>query len=89
MLIHFYDTPAEFSPPATYYTSIPAVIDRQAPRRYDAAALRDIKKVLESGTCPMEEYDSVAMDLMDECIELASDRKFWSFDVNDSVCLAH
>ncbi|CDZ97178.1 RNA-binding protein (contains RRM and Pumilio-like repeats) [Phaffia rhodozyma] len=64
---------AEFSPPATYYTSVPSVVDQSATRRYDAAALRDVKKALENGNCSIEEFNTFAMDLMEECVELASD----------------
>ncbi|KAM0755367.1 hypothetical protein T439DRAFT_320058 [Meredithblackwellia eburnea MCA 4105] len=65
-------------PPATYYTSIPqqALIDPALARRYvnaDAPRLRDIRKKLDTAQTSIEEIDSIAFDLVDECVALSSD----------------
>lgn len=73
---------ADFASPATYYSTIPPVSDRTTqPRRYDIGALRDTKKRLDVGVGQPGDYDEVAMELMDDCVELSSDREplffFW------------
>ncbi|KWU46568.1 ARM repeat-containing protein, partial [Rhodotorula sp. JG-1b] len=64
-------------PPKMYYTSIPLAVlnDPRFARRYsqhDAPRLREIRKRLE-GEFDQEEADSIAQDLMDEVVPLASD----------------
>ncbi|GAA5978156.1 hypothetical protein JCM10908_004250 [Rhodotorula pacifica] len=64
-------------PPKMYYTSIPLAVlnDPRFARRYsqhDAPRLREIRKRLE-GEINEEEADSIAHDLMDEVVPLASD----------------
>ncbi|GJJ12180.1 hypothetical protein Clacol_006421 [Clathrus columnatus] len=65
---------AEFRPPSMYYTTIPAVSDKQQNRKWDAARLRELRKRLDSGSMSSEEVDEIARDLLDgELVELASD----------------
>ncbi|KAL8284285.1 hypothetical protein RQP46_005034 [Phenoliferia psychrophenolica] len=64
--------------PATYYSSIPqhALTDPSLARRYvnaDAPRLRDIRKRLDSPQITADEVDSIAYDLVDESVALASD----------------
>ncbi|GAA5957631.1 hypothetical protein JCM3765_001461 [Sporobolomyces pararoseus] len=64
-------------PPMTYYHSIPLNVmnDPRWARRYgpsDATRLREIRKKLD-GELPQEEVDSLAHELLDEVIPLASD----------------
>lgn len=63
---------ADFSPPATYYSTIPLINDRSA-KRFDAAKLRDIKKGLEA--CTIVEIDAVANEVMEDAVDLSSDRE--------------
>ncbi|ORY61951.1 hypothetical protein BCR35DRAFT_334920 [Leucosporidium creatinivorum] len=68
---------AEPRPPVTYYTSIPlhAMNDPRLSRRYssaDAPRLREIRKRLDS-QISVEEVDSIAYDLLEECVALSSD----------------
>lgn len=66
---------AEFAPPATYYTSIPLINDRSA-KRFDAAKLREMKKKLENPACTVVEIDAVANDVMEDAVDLSSDREY-------------
>ncbi|GAA5874960.1 hypothetical protein JCM3774_000460 [Rhodotorula dairenensis] len=64
-------------PPKMYYSSIPLAVlnDPRFARRYaqhDGPRLREIRKRLE-GEIDEEEVDSIAQDLMDEVVPLASD----------------
>ncbi|GAA5996214.1 uncharacterized protein JCM10292_007465 [Rhodotorula paludigena] len=64
-------------PPQTYYTSIPLAVlsDPRFARRYshnEAPRLREIRKRLDSELATAE-ADSIATDLMDEIVPLASD----------------
>jgi protein JSN1 len=57
-----------------YYTTIPAVADRQQSRRWDASKLRELRKRLDSGGMTNEEVDEVAKDFLDgEIVDLAAD----------------
>ncbi|GAA5848606.1 hypothetical protein JCM8547_004571 [Rhodosporidiobolus lusitaniae] len=63
--------------PVTYYTSIPLAVlnDPRWARRYtqnDAPRLREIRKRLD-GEPPQSEVDTMAYDLLDEVVPLASD----------------
>lgn len=68
----------EFATPATYYTAIPLINDRTLNRRFDAAKLREIKKRLENPACSIEDFDEVANEVMDDAVDLSSDREFLS-----------
>ncbi|KAI5480287.1 RNA binding protein Jsn1 [Pseudohyphozyma bogoriensis] len=64
--------------PVQYYTAIPtsAITDPTIARRYvnaDAPRLREIRKRLDSPQVSIEEIDSIAYELADECVGLASD----------------
>ncbi|CAG8593639.1 12323_t:CDS:2 [Acaulospora morrowiae] len=59
--------------PTTYYTSIPPVGDPNPNRKPDASRLREIRKRLDSGHCLPKEVESIAIEIMDECVELSSD----------------
>jgi hypothetical protein len=66
----------EFPQPATYYSTIPQVPDRAGqPRRYDVSSLRETKKRLEMAAGQGSAvFDEIAVDLLDDCVDLASDR---------------
>ncbi|KAF8520221.1 hypothetical protein BU17DRAFT_46904 [Hysterangium stoloniferum] len=65
---------SDFRPPTMYYTTIPAVADRQQSRRWDASKLRELRKRLDSNGMTGEEVDEVAKDFLDgEIVDLAAD----------------
>ncbi|CAG8465443.1 5722_t:CDS:2 [Paraglomus occultum] len=59
--------------PVNYFTSIPPVADPNPSRKPDASRLREIRKRLDSGHCSAKEVESIAVEVMDECVELSSD----------------
>lgn len=64
---------AEFRPPVTYYTSIPLVSEVSSNRRFDTARLRDLRKTIDSGSCSVEDIDSMALEFINDIVDLASD----------------
>lgn len=57
-----------------YYTTIPAILDKQQTRNWDAAKLRDLRKKLDSSSMTAEEIDEIAKNYLDgELVDLASD----------------
>jgi protein JSN1 len=44
-----------------------------AERVYDASALREVRKKIDSGSCTQDEIEEIALDLLDEIAELSSD----------------
>ncbi|CAG8468898.1 1486_t:CDS:10 [Paraglomus brasilianum] len=59
--------------PINYFTNIPPVADPNPSRKPDASRLREIRKRLDSGHCSAKEVESIAAEVMDECVELSSD----------------
>lgn len=57
-----------------YYTTIPAISEKQQTRNWDAAKLRDLRKKLDSSSMTAEEIDEIAKNYLDgELVDLASD----------------
>jgi protein JSN1 len=52
---------------------IPAVSEPNSARMYDAPRLRDIRKRIDNGTCGLQEIEQIAIDMLPEIAELASD----------------
>lgn len=75
LLVH--NCTIDFSPPASYYSAIPVINDRATTRRFDAAKLREIKKRLDSPLATSADFDEVATDVMEECVDLSSDRELF------------
>ncbi|KAG0173107.1 hypothetical protein DFQ30_008892 [Apophysomyces sp. BC1015] len=69
------DGPAfeELHIPQNYFSSIAAAPELGQSRKVDTARLRDIRKRLDAGHVPTKELESIAMECMDELIELCSD----------------
>ncbi|KAF7732146.1 hypothetical protein EC973_006401 [Apophysomyces ossiformis] len=69
------DGPAfeELHIPLRYYSTIAAAPELGQSRKVDTARLRDIRKRLDSGQVPIKELESIAVECMDEIIELCSD----------------
>jgi protein JSN1 len=70
---------SDFSPPASYYSTVPVINDRNVHRRFDAAKLREVKKRLDSPLATVADFDDVANDVMEDCVDLSSDRTSTSF----------
>lgn len=64
---------ADFRPPVTYYSSIPLVSEVSSNRRFDTARLRDLRKTMDSGSCTVEDIDSMALEFINDIVDLASD----------------
>lgn len=52
---------------------IPSIPEPSATRIYDAPRLRDIRKRIDNGTCGAQEIEQIALDMLPEIAELASD----------------
>ena len=52
---------------------IPAIPEPSPTRIYDAPRLRDIRKRIDNGTCGLQEIEQIAIDMLPEIAELASD----------------
>lgn len=52
---------------------VPPVPEPIAARMYDAPRLRDIRKRIDNGTCGLQEVEQIAVDMLPEIAELASD----------------
>ena len=52
---------------------ISSVPEPNSARMYDAPRLRDIRKRIDNGTCGIQEIEQIAMDMLPEIAELASD----------------
>ncbi|KAI8989940.1 hypothetical protein BDB01DRAFT_779383 [Pilobolus umbonatus] len=59
--------------PQTYYHSIPAAPELGQTRKVDISRLRDIRKRLDSGHVPNKELETIAVECIDELVELCSD----------------
>ena len=55
------------------YRDVPVTPEPVVSRKYDAPRLRDIRKRIDNGGWSTEEIDEIAMDMLDEVAELASD----------------
>lgn len=65
-----------------YHTSVPTAQESVGhPRKWDGARQREIRKKLDGG-CSVQDVESIAMDVLDEAAELAS-------DYIGNVCLKH
>ena len=63
-----------------YVDDIPMVSESKFERRYDAPRLRDLRKRMENQLILVEDIDEVALDMLDEIVELASGMIWWSFE---------
>ena len=52
---------------------VPPVPEPSPTRLYDAPRLRDIRKRIDNGTCGLQEIEQIALDMLPEIAELASD----------------
>jgi protein JSN1 len=52
---------------------IPTISEPSPTRVYDAPRLRDIRKRIDNGTCGLQEIEQIAIDMLPEIAELASD----------------
>ncbi|KAI9881146.1 MAG: hypothetical protein M1823_006677, partial [Watsoniomyces obsoletus] len=52
---------------------IPTIPEPSPTRVYDAPRLRDIRKRIDNGTCGLQEIEQIAIDMLPEIAELASD----------------
>ncbi len=64
--------PLEPDKPALYYSYIPAMTERSAGRRFDAVALKEIRKRLDTGACDQQEVDQIATDLLEDCVDVST-----------------
>lgn len=58
---------------STQYKDVPIMPEPTTARRYDAPKLRDIRKKIDNGGWSQDEIEEIALDLLDEVAELASD----------------
>lgn len=56
-----------------YHHDIPSVPEPNAARMHDAPRLRDIRKRIDNNNCSQAEIENIAMDMLPEIAELASD----------------
>lgn len=61
--------------PALYYSYIPAMAERHQMRRFDAMALKDLRKRLDSGALEQHEVDQIATDLLEDCVDVGQARQ--------------
>ena len=54
-------------------SEIPPVVESNQARVYDAPRLRDIRKRIDNGSCSVQEVEQIAIDMLPEIAELASD----------------
>ncbi|KAG1466563.1 hypothetical protein G6F56_004664 [Rhizopus delemar] len=59
--------------PQKYFRTIPAAPELGQTRRIDTSRLRDIKKRLDTGHISVQELEVLAMECLDELVELCSD----------------
>jgi hypothetical protein len=45
--------------------------ERSAVRRFDAVALKEIRKRLDTGACDQQEVDQIATDLLEDCVDVS------------------
>ncbi|KAK9462396.1 armadillo-type protein [Lipomyces oligophaga] len=57
----------------SFVEDLPALPDPNPNRVHDAPRLREIRKRIDNGTCPVAEIEAAAIDMLDELVELASD----------------
>lgn len=55
------------------YKEVPVMAEPLATRRYDAPRLRDIRKRIDNGDWTQQDIEGIAVDMLDEIAELASD----------------
>lgn len=55
------------------YQEVPITTESASARRYDAPKLRDIRKRIDNGDWTQPEIEGIALDMLDEIAELASD----------------
>ena len=58
--------------PSSYYHSIPAAPELGQSRKVDISRLRDIRKRLDTGHITTKELEIIAMECVDELVELCS-----------------
>ncbi|KAI9258179.1 armadillo-type protein [Phascolomyces articulosus] len=63
----------EMHMPLSYFANIPAAPELGQSRRIDIGRLRDIRKRLDTGYVPTKELEVIALECLDEIIELCSD----------------
>ncbi|ODQ53557.1 ARM repeat-containing protein [Saitoella complicata NRRL Y-17804] len=56
-----------------YETDIPSLLEPSGARIHDAPKLREIRKRIDNGTCSQEEVEGIALGMLGEVAELASD----------------
>ncbi|KAI7905310.1 armadillo-type protein [Cokeromyces recurvatus] len=59
--------------PQKYYHSIPAAPELGQSRKVDISRLRDIRKRLDTGSITVKELEVIALECLDEIVELCSD----------------
>jgi hypothetical protein len=62
--------------PQNYYHSIPAAPELGQSRKVDISRLRDIRKRLETGHISTKELEIIAVECVDELVELCSGNCF-------------
>lgn len=61
--------------PLGYYNSIPAAPELGQSRKVDISRLRDIRKRLDTGQITTKELEVIAIECVDELVELCSGKK--------------
>jgi protein JSN1 len=56
-----------------YHTEVPSIPEPSHSRVHDAPRLREIRKRIDNNTCSQQEIEDVALNMLDEIAELASD----------------
>ncbi|KAI7853056.1 hypothetical protein BDC45DRAFT_174934 [Circinella umbellata] len=63
----------EMHMPSSYFANIPAAPELAQARKIDIGRLRDIRKRLDTGYVPTKELEVIALECLDELVELCSD----------------
>ena len=66
----------EMHMPSSYFVNIPAAPELAQARKIDIGRLRDIRKRLDTGYVPTKELEVIALECLDELVELCSGKLF-------------
>lgn len=66
---------AELRLPLTYYGNIPVAPELGQVRKIDIGHLREIRKRLDTGFVPVSELEMIAVECLDEIVELCNGKE--------------
>ena len=72
----------EMHMPSSYFVNIPAAPELAQARKIDIGRLRDIRKRLDTGYVPTKELEVIALECLDELVELCSGKLYINICVN-------